>query len=850
MIRVRWTFLLFIIIALPGYLFPLNADEGEPERNIYEIVRYGTIDDLKEECRRRGITDEGDELTLKRRLLKHELELTGVPFDERVKEITERDIILNRSEFIEYGEGENGEDLLWLHGGVDVVYAGKKIQADEVKINLEAGIIAGNGNIVFIDENGKKYLAESFYYNSETDDGLFFNARTSLDNFIYTGDVIRQFHEGDKLEADNVSISTCNLKNPHYRVEAGKLYYYDEGRLLIKDATLYYGSDSILRLPYFYKRMEERPIKSSLYFRERSGIVVQNTYTPFKTDETGLVLKGDYYERLGIYTGADYSLTYPAGETKISASAAMSNDIYRYDSVTEEWSPLGSPDSDTYKINRSLRYKGRVYQKFQFGEMFRNEAELNLEWPSDPYYDYDFERRSVRFDPFKLVGQAEYDFPRKGSGFSWYLNDHITRDSLSISVQNDVHFEPQRNTDVDYVSLPDYYEYRLYTVTAPSVALTHSRTIFNNIAPEVFSDIHYAGRANYSHTVYYNEYEVSSSEVHNAGTSVGLGKDYTPAEYIRFSPGVLLGAQGQYHVEPSDSELSDDRTNTLVYGRTEESLTFGSSNLYLELNHDLKYKFFGPDDYYTYGRFRIHELGLEGYVHWWYLTDRVTTSYDLRQTYDWDAEQYEPLTFEKSRFTPLVNYLTFAPFSALSLSDRLVYDIASSEFKTNSFILNFSDSYLFLGDREITAGWLLDWEHNFINPVLDNLSSLFSLNALVHPLWTFYFSVLSRNDDIWRYIPKSARERGQEPVNPVKDLLKSFNFFNVEDRKDSYFKMKSLSLGLIHDLHDWELKFDYTGNRELSFDGSRYLWNNTYSVSIGLKEVEGVNMHTEYSERR
>ncbi len=298
----------------------------------------------------------------------------------------------------------------------------------------------------------------------------------------------------------------------------------------------------------------------------------------------------------------------------------------------------------------------------------------------------------MRFDPFQLIGQAEYDFPRKGNGFSWYLNDYITRDSLSISVQNDVHFEPQRNEKYvsipdyyKYVSLPDYYEYRLYTLTAPSVALTHSRTIFNNIAPEIFSDIHYTGRANYMHTIYYDENAVSSSEVHKAGTSVGLSKDYDLAEYIRFSPGVELGALGQYHVDASSGELSDDRTNTLVYGRTEESLTFGSSNLYLKLNHDLKYKLFGPDDYYTYGRFRIHEIGLKGYVHWWYLTDRITTSYDLRQTYDWQTEEYEPFVIDKSRFTPLVNDLTFAPFSALSFSDRLVYDIASSEFKTNSF---------------------------------------------------------------------------------------------------------------------------------------------------------------------
>jgi hypothetical protein len=142
------------------------------------------------------------------------------------------------------------------------------------------------------------------------------------------------------------------------------------------------------------------------------------------------------------------------------------------------------------------------------------------------------------------------------------------------------------------------------------------------------------------------------------------------------------------------------------------------------------------------------------------------------------------------------------------------------------------------------VSWGLDWEHNFVNPFLDTLHSKFGVTAQVHPYWTVYLSVLSRNDDIWKYY-----ERGDDKINPVVDLLKSFNLFNIEDRKESNFKMKSISLGLVHDLHDWEMRFDYTGNRELSYDGSRYIWNNTYSISLGLKEVRDLLIHSKFSER-
>ena len=58
------------------------------------------------------------------------------------------------------------------------------------------------------------------------------------------------------------------------------------------------------------------------------------------------------------------------------------------------------------------------------------------------------------------------------------------------------------------------------------------------------------------------------------------------------------------------------------------------------------------------------------------------------------------------------------------------------------------------------------------------------------------------------------------------------------------FKLKTISFGFVRDLHEWELQFDYTGGRELLPSGTTYRWEQTFSVSLGLKPVEGVRIHT------
>ncbi len=845
---------LFVSLMLPVYwLFPqeLLKEVNSPVKptSFYELIRSGELADLQEASRERGLPTEGDSAVLKKRLIDHERDRQWLPFEERIKVVSGDLVILKNADFIQYQEDENGDERILLYGSVDVMYEEKRISADEVTINGSRGLITGRGNVRFSDR-GRLYRGDSFFYNVQTDEGYFYNATTSIGHFTYTGGTIRKIGEGNKMEAGDVSVTTCDITNPHYRMEAEELFLYESERVLVKDAYFIYGQDEVLYLPYFYRNLREKALRSSLHFRERSGLVLQNTYTPVKRDEKELVLKGDFYERLGFYTGVDWRLLYERGRTDVRLSGALSNDVFYYDEVTENWSPLGPPGSDPLTIQRSFRYRAGGYQQFIFGERFRNTSELNILLVSDPYYEYDFERRTVGFDLFDLIGQPESDFPRKGSGYSWYLNSYLQGDTLAVSVKNRVQFEPQRNVGVEFSSLPDYYEYRLYSITAPQVLVSHGRMILSDLDSPLFSDISYSSYASYAHVLYYDENADLSSELHRADTALRFTRGYDIGGLLRITPAIEAGAQGQHHVEPGSGELADDRLNSFAYGRTSTALKAGEENAYVQVKHDLKYKLLGPRDLYEFNRFRVHSIGLRGFLQLGHFTDELETSYDLRPAYDWTAGRYEPYIVDSSHFDPLRNTLTFSPAKQLSMKDVIVYNIALSRFETNRFSLLYNSEEIALGDRSVNLMLELSWHHNFQNPLVDSMQSIFRLSAELHRFWSTYFRVYSRNDAVWRYLPETAREYGERPVNPVVDLLKSFNFFNTEDRKASQFKLKSISFGFIHDLHDWELNFDYTGNRELSYDGSRYVWDNTYSMSIRLKDVKDFDIHTRLQEKR
>ncbi|HOX91535.1 MAG TPA: hypothetical protein PLC54_01335, partial [Spirochaetales bacterium] len=107
----------------------------------------------------------------------------------------------------------------------------------------------------------------------------------------------------------------------------------------------------------------------------------------------------------------------------------------------------------------------------------------------------------------------------------------------------------------------------------------------------------------------------------------------------------------------------------------------------------------------------------------------------------------------------------------------------------------------------------LNARQSFIRFTDSTLDVTVGLSFKVHEFLDLQFSSTSRNASLWRYYPdlfSLPAGLDPEPVNPFVDLAKSFNFFDIQDRRESLFKLKSVSIRAVHYLHDWNLTLELT----------------------------------------
>lgn len=108
------------------------------------------------------------------------------------------------------------------------------------------------------------------------------------------------------------------------------------------------------------------------------------------------------------------------------------------------------------------------------------------------------------------------------------------------------------------------------------------------------------------------------------------------------------------------------------------------------------------------------------------------------------------------------------------------------------------------------------------------------LTLKIHEFLDISFSSTSSNEVIARYfqdyIDLPAPLPGEK--NVFVDLYKSFNFMDIQDRKESGFKLQSLNFQLTHYLHDWTMHFRTSLKPELKTDGSSYRYEFTPLISF------------------
>lgn len=108
------------------------------------------------------------------------------------------------------------------------------------------------------------------------------------------------------------------------------------------------------------------------------------------------------------------------------------------------------------------------------------------------------------------------------------------------------------------------------------------------------------------------------------------------------------------------------------------------------------------------------------------------------------------------------------------------------------------------------------------------------LTLKIHEFLDISFSSTSTNEVIARYFQDYLDLPAPLPgeTNVFVDLFKSLNFFDIQDRKESGFKLQSLNFELTHYLHDWTMHLRTSLKPELRNDGGRYRYEFSPVVSF------------------
>jgi lipopolysaccharide assembly outer membrane protein LptD (OstA) len=268
-------------------------------------------------------------------------------------------------------------------------------------------------NHVTLRAGGKTLIGHSLRYNVRTKSGVLTNARGASDAVIFKGGeievmpletaaekkIISKRTAADGEEDDmlarwsDVTATTCNFKQPHYRLVAKQIIVIPDNKVVLRKPTLYLGKSRIITYPFdqiFWIGKGKGRRRSTLllprigYDSDKSlGVIVGAPYnweTGSVNIEAAYWLKNIWEFRFGVYQrlGRDFTLF------------AESDRLYNEDMDDTVWRPRWG-----IKYENRQGWKARLWESER--ELVKTEVKLGVKRSYTVWRSPEFEVHSPWF---------------------------------------------------------------------------------------------------------------------------------------------------------------------------------------------------------------------------------------------------------------------------------------------------------------------------------------------------------------------------------------------------------------------------------------------------------------------
>lgn len=219
-------------------------------------------------------------------------------------------------------------------------------------------------------------------------------------------------------------------------------------------------------------------------------------------------------------------------------------------------------------------------------------------------------------------------------------------------------------------------------------------------------------------------------------------------------------------------------------------------------------------------------------------------SLSFKQSFKYDLNNKEPensltslqyYAFTSSFSAERVKGYTFNPSTGWILDDKELFQPSKASLGLH---YNYNPDPFWKNRIRIKSDINSSWSMNLLKPTDTSFNFKLSFTLSIAEFLDLNFKSESVNRAFYRYIPGFSEEVGlANTVNPFEDLLKSFNFFNKNDRVASNFNLSLLDITAVHHMKDWDLNLTYSGKPEKDDTSKQYIWESSFSIFLIWKPI-------------
>lgn len=159
----------------------------------------------------------------------------------------------------------NGDNVEYFHekkmvtgaGNISIKYKDIELTCDKITVYLDTREALAEGN-VRVTQKDAYFTGERMNYNFDTKKGTVLNGYLSARPFYGKAEKVEKVERKDEYIMERGYATTCDLDEPHYRLQARRVEIYLNDKVVAKHIVVFVGNVPVLYWPYYVQPLKQK----------------------------------------------------------------------------------------------------------------------------------------------------------------------------------------------------------------------------------------------------------------------------------------------------------------------------------------------------------------------------------------------------------------------------------------------------------------------------------------------------------------------------------------------------------------------------------------------------------------